>query len=138
MDTDGSTPGEVVMVPMPRIKISRFLFDAPVRKSTVGTSALMSWRLLRSCAAACAAVTTVSATGPSCSGSSRRRAETVISCSCVLLSDASDSLATGSENPAEGHSARLAVIISTADTATADMAALAVESCAFLDSTLRS
>ena len=52
VETDGSTPGEVVIVPTPRMKMVRSLFDAPLRNSTDGTdrliaSILLSWRLAR-------------------------------------------------------------------------------------------
>ena len=78
VDTDGSTPGDVEIVPMPRMKMVRSLLDELVRKSALGTWARMSCTLLRLSRLSCAALSTVMATGTFCNGSDRRRAVTTM------------------------------------------------------------
>ena len=84
VETDGSTPGEVEMVPAPRMKMVRSLFDALVRKSTDGTDVEMSAMSFRFWLTACAACTTEMPIGTDCSRSSRWRAVTVSSCTVAL------------------------------------------------------
>ena len=71
IDTVGSTPGEVLMVPTPRMNSELSLFDALVRKFTVGTTAVMVAMLLRLASSSPPPVSTDTAIGVLCRGCSR-------------------------------------------------------------------
>ena len=71
VDTVGSTPGEVLIVPTPRMNSAESLFDALVRKFTVGSCCVMVERLFRLASSSEAPVITDTASGVLCSGCSR-------------------------------------------------------------------
>ena len=79
MDTVGSTPGEVEIVPTPRTNSEVSLFDALVRKFTLGTWLAIAPRVLRLACSSAWPSSTETATGTFCSGSARRVAVTVTS-----------------------------------------------------------
>ena len=88
VETEGSTPGEVVIVPTPRMKIVRSLFDAPVRKLTEGIAAVIAWTLLSWRSASEAPLSAVIAIGTCWSDSLRKRAVTTTSPSAGLAAGA--------------------------------------------------
>jgi hypothetical protein len=81
IDTVGSTPGEVEIVPTPRMNSEESLFDALVRKFTVGMDCTMVDMLFRLASSSWAPVTTDTAIGVLCSGCTRLVAVTVTVCS---------------------------------------------------------
>ena len=76
----GSTPGEVEIVPTPRMNKVVSLFEALVRKLTLGTWLATAPRVLRLARSRSSPPITDTATGTFCSGSARRVAVTVTSC----------------------------------------------------------
>ena len=83
IDTVGSTPGEVLIVPTPRMNSELSLFEALVRKFTVGVCCVITDRLLRLPSSSVPPESTDTAMGVLCSGCSRLVAVMVMVSSCV-------------------------------------------------------
>ena len=81
VDTVGSTPGDVEIVPTPRMNSAVSLFEALARKFSVGTCDVMVVMLFRLSCSNLSPLMTVMATGTDCSGSVRFVAVTVMTSS---------------------------------------------------------
>lgn len=76
VETEGSTPGEVVTVPIPRTNKEVSLLEAPARKLTLGTCVTNVSSEFRCCLSSSFPLMTETATGTFWSDSSRRVAVT--------------------------------------------------------------
>ena len=79
VDTEGSAPCEVVMVPTPRMKSAVSLLDALARKFTVGIWVEIASMEFRLPACSCSPLSTETAMGTDCSDCSRLVAVTTTS-----------------------------------------------------------
>jgi hypothetical protein len=77
VETLGSTPGEEVIVPKPRISSEVSLFEDPVRKSAEGIREVMAPKLFKLDCSNSVPSSTETAMGTDCRGSARRVAVTV-------------------------------------------------------------